>query len=161
MEEDWGVKPPLDWATIGSVEEVAKKFNVIPFTVRRIMREIEVSKKKELEVKIDFRMNRATEFLRHCYDEEAKNATCPDCGREGFDTLDELVAHVRVHLMMADLNDHKAASTAQRVAADLDKLMYPQYKMSLRQRREGILPPDEDPIELAKRVDGRLGPGKS
>ena len=160
MDEDWGVKPAGQWKSIGAdpVAVVAKKFNILPFTVRKMMAKLEKVRRMEIEQKLSLRLNRATEFLRVVYDEEAKKAECQRCDKKGFDTFDELTAHVRCHLIL-DINDPKEASTAQRIAADLDKLFYPQYRMSLRQKRTGILPPDENAEELAERVAGRLGDG--
>jgi len=158
MEEDWGVKPPGRWASV-DIDEMAKRFNILPFTVRRMMKEIEVSRKQMLERKLDVRMNRATEFLRWAYDQEAYRAECKKCGHKGFDTWDELQAHVRCHLMMDNLEDPKGAGTAQRVAADLDKVFYPGMKVSLKQKVRGILPHDEDAGKLAERVQEKLGSG--
>lgn len=158
MSEEWGVKPPGLWGSV-DIDEVAKRFNVLPFTVRRMMKEIEVSRRQELEQKIDLRLNRASEFLRMAYDKEAAMATCKACGQVGFDTWDEMQAHVRCHLLMDFLDDPKGAGVAQRCAADIDKLMYPQHKISMRQKRMGVLPPDEDAHELEARVVGKLGSG--
>lgn len=122
------------------------------------MKKIEVAHRQELEIKIKTRMTNASEFLRVIHDREVNKAVCKMCKKDGFDTWDEMQAHVRRHLMLdIDLNDPKAAGTAQRVAADMDKLMYPQYKMSMRQKRMGILPPDEDEQEVAARVMKRVG----
>lgn len=158
MEDKWGVKPPGNWESI-DVDSIAKRFNVLPFTVRRKMKEIEVARRKELEAKLALRFNRVSDFLHAVYDMEARIAKCSACGLTGFDTWDELQAHVRCHLLLDNLKDPKFAGVAGRVAADTDKILHPQDKLSLRQKRRGILPADESPAEIEERIAGRIGDG--
>lgn len=161
MDDDWGIKPPLNWKSIGPdpVAIVAKKFNVLPFTVRKEMAKLEKLKRIEVEQKISLRLKRTTHFLQIAHDREANEAVCSRCKRKGFDTWDEMQAHVRCHLMMENLDNEKFANTAQRVAADCDKLFYPATKLSRREKVSGFLPQDEDAEEIEARVAGRLGPG--
>jgi hypothetical protein len=154
MEDDWGVKPPGRWASI-DIDDVAKRFNVLRCTVRRIMKEVEVARRYALEEKLSLRFNNVQEYVNRAYDDEAARSPCKACGAGPFDTWDELVAHVRWHLLTADLDDPKLAGTAQRTAADTDKLLHPQHKYSRRERAQGLIPPNEDPLEIEARVRDR------
>lgn len=125
-------------------EKTAARFGVTADEVEEHAAKIEEEKAVELELRAIKRDKELVEFLRHTYDREALTNKCEwgECNAGPWEYYDELIAHVRTHLIVSGSQQANAAMNA------VDKLINPSTEIQAKAK----LPPGETSEKLLDRV---------
>ena len=129
-------------------EKTARRFGVESEEVQEAASRVENEKAIELELRSIKRDGELVEFLRSTYDKEAIAKKCEwaNCGEGPWNYYDELMAHVRTHIILT--GDRQAA----KAMADVDKLIAPPQELVAKV----TLPAGESSERLLDRVAARL-----
>ena len=125
-------------------QKTAVRFGVSSEQVEEATTHVKEEKAVELELRTIKRDEELIEFLRYTYDQEAITGKCEwaDCDKGPWKYYDELIAHVRTHLILS--GDRQASNAMNAV----DKLIAPIQEVEAKVK----LPPGESSEKLLDRL---------
>lgn len=133
------------------VDEVqtAKRFGVSREDVRAAIADIESSRTQSIEISVTKRKEELQQYLRHVYDQLAKEW--------GFENMIDMmaVAHLEI-VARAITNPEKYSNQGIRALKDVATLLYPPEKASMKR----TLPAGDTKEKLLERLAGRLLEGQ-
>lgn len=141
------MKPPKPFSLQDRVDEVktAERFQVDVGDVRSTIKAIIAEKSGDISISVTKRKAQMTDYIRHVYDEAAKNWEFVD--------MAHMLATYHTEVMARGIaNPDRFARDATRVASDVARIVYPKETATIKRR----LPPGESKEVILERLVSRL-----